>query len=127
MENTQKEAMIRRYLHAYNTFDVDGMVADLDEAIVFINRSNGEITLKLEGISAFKEQAEKAISFFSERTQNVQSFHHEATHTEVGILYHGILAIDLPNGLKKGETLTLEGIAVFAFSGNKIAELTDIS
>lgn len=127
METTLRETMIRNYLHAYNTFDVNGMVADFDEAIVFTNRSNGEITLRLEGLSAFKEQAEKATSFFSERTQTAQSFQHEADHTETGILYHGILAVDLPNGLKKGEALTLEGISVFTFSENKIVELTDIS
>lgn len=127
METTQRETMIRNYLHAYNTFDVDGMVADFTEALVFTNRSNGEITLRLEGLAAFKEQAKKATSFFSERTQTVQSFHHAENHTEVGILYHGILAADLPNGMKKGEALTLEGISVFTFSGNKIVELTDIS
>jgi len=127
MEISHREAIIVNYLHAYNTFDVEGMVAYFDVGIVFTNYSNGEINLKLDGVAAFRAQAEQAKTFFSERTQSIKSFQHHDNKTEVEINYQGILAIDLPNGLKKGDNLRLEGKSIFTFSGDKVTELIDIS
>lgn len=123
----QREEVIENYVRAYNTFDVPGMTADFHADIVFENIQNGEVTLSLEGISAFIEQAESAKSFFSSRRQTIKSFKHHGDETEIYIDYHAVLAIDFPNGLKKGEELNLQGRSVFTFYGNKIVKLTDIS
>ncbi|GAB3166743.1 nuclear transport factor 2 family protein [Telluribacter humicola] len=122
-----REEIIRNYVEAYNQFDVDQMVADFDEAIVFENISNGETTLSLTGLPAFREQAVQATTYFSSRTQTVLSFQHQDDQTEVAIDYQGILAIDFPDGLKKGDSISLKGKSVFTFSGNKVVKLTDIS
>ena len=81
----------------------------------------------LNGISSFKDQAEKAKAFFSARKQTITSFKHEANETEIEINYHAILACDLPNGLKKDDVLQLQGRSIFRFEGDKISEIRDIS
>lgn len=124
---TKREEIIKNYVNAYNEFDVPGMVAAFHDDIVFENVQGGETNLSLKGIDAFTQQAESAKSFFSSRRQTIKSFKHHGDETEIDIDYHAVLAIDFPNGLKKGEELNLQGRSVFTFYGNKIVKLTDIS
>lgn len=123
----RREEIIENYVKAYNTFNVPGMTAAFHADIVFKNIQDGEITLSLEGIDAFIEQAESAKSFFSSRRQTIKSFKHEGDETEIEIEYHAVLAMDLPNGLKKGQELNLQGKSVFKFVGDRIVGLKDIS
>lgn len=123
----QREQIISNYIKAYNNFDIRQMVADFDNSVVFENRSNGAVTMTLKGINAFTEQATQAVDLFFKRTQTILSFKHEENSSEIEISYHAQLAMDLPNGMKKGEELQIKGKSVFTFSGNKIIGLTDIS
>ena len=122
-----KEKIIAQYIEAYNQFDTDKMVLDFDDNIVFENISNGEVNMTLSGINAFKEQAEQAKVYFSARTQTIASFEHKSDEVEVEIDYYAILAMDFPNGLKKGDELKLKGKSIFKFLDDKIVKLTDIS
>ena len=122
-----REDIILQYIDAYNQFQIEKMVRDFDEMIVFENISNGVTNMSLTGIKAFKEQAELAKDYFSERKQTVKSITHRKDESEVDIDYYAVLAIDLPNGLKKGEALNLQGKSIFKFADNKIIVLTDIS
>ncbi len=124
---TNKEKIISHYIEAYNQFDTDKMVLDFDDNIVFENISNGEVNMTLSGINAFKEQAEQAKVYFSARTQTIASFEHKSDEVEVEIDYYAILAMDFPNGLKKGDELKLKGKSIFKFLDDKIVKLTDIS
>jgi hypothetical protein len=123
----QREQIINQYIAAYNNFDVAGMMADFDDAIRFENISNGNVDMTLDGKAAFKQQAEQARMLLSERKQTIRSYHHERDQTTIEIDYFAILAIDLPNGLKKGAELKLSGVSVFKFADNKIIALSDIS
>lgn len=124
---TERERIIHNYIEGYNAFDLDRMVVDFDDRIVFENMMNGEVNLSLKGLDAFLHQAELAKTYFSERKQVIRSFHHSANATEAEIDYHAILAMDFPNGLKKGEKIILKGRSVFEFDGSRIIRLTDIS
>ncbi|MDR6561562.1 MULTISPECIES: nuclear transport factor 2 family protein [unclassified Arcicella] len=124
---THKEKIINNYIEGYNQFDTDKMVLDFDDNIVFENISNGEVNMTLSGINAFKEQAEQAKVYFSARTQTIASFEHKSDEVEVEIDYYAILAMDFPNGLKKGDELKLKGKSIFKFLDDKIVKLTDIS
>lgn len=125
----EREDIIHNYVNAYNNFDIDGMVKDLDDNVRFENISSGETNMVLDGISSFKEQAEQTKAFFSERKQTITSFKHEADETEIEIDYHAVLACDFPNGLKKGDVLQLQGRSVFNFKDkdHKITAIKDIS
>jgi len=122
-----KEEIVRNYIEAYNNFDVDNMVINFDENVVFENVQNNETNMSLKGIAAFKEQAEQAKAYFKTRKQRIKSIKHAAQQVEIEIDYYAVLAIDLPNGLKAGEALNLSGRSVFLFESDKVIKLTDIS
>ncbi len=122
-----REAIIRNYIDGYNTFDIGKMLADFDVNIVFENVSNEVTNLSLKGLAAFKEQAEQSKGYFSMRKQTILSFQHKGEETEIEIDYYAILAIDFPDGLKKGDELKLKGKSIFTFANNKIVGLRDIS
>jgi hypothetical protein len=127
MTKELREKIINNYIEAYNNFDVDGMLADVDEYITFENISNGEANMTIEGIAAFKEQALQAAMLFKSRQQTITAIEHSTDHIEVNITYHAVLAIDLPNGMKTGDELNLTGKSVFKFNGDKIISIIDIS
>lgn len=122
-----REDIINYYIAGYNSFDPDKMIAHFDDNIIFENVQNGQVNITLNGIRAFKEQAGQSREYFSSREQTIKSFKHSHNKTEVEIDYVAVLAMDFPNGLKKGELLTLKGKSIFEFQDNKIIKLTDIS
>ena len=122
-----KEEIIRNYISAYNSFDVDGMCSCLHPEIEFINIDKGDINLKLNGIDAFKEQAKQAAVIFKVRHQQVNAIVYGDNHVEVDIQYTGTLAIELPNGLKSGDKIELQGKSVFQFHDGLITKLVDMS
>ena len=126
MANTPK-SIIEAYIKAYNSFDIEGMTKNLADDIVFENVSNGNVDLRTEGLAAFTEQAKAATQYFKERKQTIESWTLQDSIVEIGISYQAILAIDLPNGLKVGDTLELTGTSIFKFSDEKIKHITDKS
>ena len=126
MKERKKEA-IENYIKAYNNFDVEAMIKDLHDNVVFQNVSNGEVDLTTEGIELFQVQANSAKSFFSERKQSIEAWTFEGDCVKIEISYFGILAIDLPNGMKSGDTLQLAGHSEFQFEGEKIVRIVDES
>ena len=123
----KRASIIKNYIDGYNEFDIDKMVTDFDEGIVFENIADGKITLSLTGLTSFRKQAEQAKEYFSYRKQTIKSYIHHHNETEIEIDYKAIIAIDFTNGLKKGEELHLKGKSVFTFEYNKIVKLSDIS
>ncbi|WP_121808760.1 nuclear transport factor 2 family protein [Mucilaginibacter kameinonensis] len=123
----QRELIISNYVKAYNNFDVEGMLKDLAPTVKFENVSNGDVNMELDGIEAFRNQAEQAVRLFERREQIIRSFKHTGSKTEIEIDYNDIIAIDLPNGLKKGDEMNLKGHSIFTFEGDKIVGIMDIS
>lgn len=123
----EKEEIIQNYIDSYNEFNIDKMVADFDENIVFENIQNGEKNMSLSGLAEFRKQAEEAVTYFEKRTQTIRSFKHFGDTVEIEIDYNAILGIDFPNGLKKGQELNLSGKSIFVFAAARIIKLTDVS
>ena len=71
MSNSDKEDLINRYLIAYNSFDIDSMLALLSPDVRFENYSGGQLTDATDGIDKFRELAEKSKLVFSEREQRI--------------------------------------------------------
>lgn len=127
METQEMQDTIQLYLDAYNHFDIDGMIAVLHPDIEFKNITNGETDLSLRGTAAFRAQAEKAAVFFRERKQTISAIVITEDTAEVSIDYEAVLATDLPNGLKAGESLQMKGMSIFRFEDQLIINLEDRS
>lgn len=122
---TLPERLVADYIAAYNRFDVAGMTAHLSDDVVFENIQDGVVTLRMEGIAAFRQQATAALAYFSSRTQTVLSLQHSGNTIEVCIQYSAVTAVDFPNGLRKGEPLVLSGTSFFYFKANRICRIVD--
>ncbi|HEY0048143.1 MAG TPA: nuclear transport factor 2 family protein [Pyrinomonadaceae bacterium] len=127
MSDEARKKLVKTYVQAYNRFDVEAMLSVLHDEIVFENISDGELTLEIKGIEAFRNQAEQAAKFFAERTQEIEDFVFSDQGCEVNIDYRGIIAADLPNGLKTGDEIKLKGKSIFRFADDKISKIQDIS
>lgn len=127
MMDDQTKAIIERYLEAYNAFDTERMASLLHGDIVFRNFNNGVLTTETKGIQAFRELADKSAALFSSRCQKAVNYRDSSGSVEVEIDYAAVLAVDLPNGLKAGEQLRLQGKSVFGISEGTIIRIEDYS
>ncbi|GGG65871.1 hypothetical protein GCM10010918_20260 [Paenibacillus radicis (ex Gao et al. 2016)] len=99
----------------------------MHERVLFRNYSNGEMDTETRGILEFEGLAEKSAGIFSSRRQTITHYSAIAGKAEVQIDYEAILSADLPNGLKKGEKLQLQGKSVFEIQEDKILVIEDYS
>lgn len=127
MNNLDKENLINRYLTAYNTFDVEGMIALLSANIHFENYSSGQLTNSTNGIDEFRELAEQSKSLFSEREQRIIKLTFGQDSAVADIVYRGKLAVDIPNGPSAGTILDLKGQSEFYFVNGRIRKIVDRS
>jgi ketosteroid isomerase-like protein len=127
METKAKKDLIERFVRAYNSFDVDGMMALMHPECSFQNISGGEVTASAKGLRQFRELAETAKTLFSIRSQTITAYKFEPESVTVDIDYEGVLRVDLPNGPRAGQTLTLKGKSIFRFRDGLIYQLIDQS
>ena len=127
METRAKKDLIERFVRAYNSFDVDGMLALMHPECSFQNISGGEVTASATGVREFCELAEESKALFSSRSQKITAYEFEQEAVTVDIDYQGVLRVDLPNGPKAGQTLKLKGKSIFTFRDGLIYELIDQS
>lgn len=121
------KAIVEGYIAAYNALDVKAMLGFLHLEIVFKNVAGGEVNATATGIDEFREMAEQSKSLFASRLQVIASFDSSEDTARVGIKYKAVLAADLPNGMKAGDTLHLNGTSVFKFRDDKLYRITDYS
>lgn len=127
MNPIKMKEIIEKYISAYNSFDIEGMMAPLHEEIEFRNSSSGAVDVETKGIEKFREIAEQSKSLFSYRCQTIVGYSFEDDKAQVEIDYEGILAKDLPNGMKAGDRIHMKGRSVFAFRDEKVAVIEDYS
>lgn len=127
MSSDMMKEIIDKYVEAYNAFDIEGMVRLLHKDILFRNFSSGEVNTETNGIEEFRELAEKSTNMFSSRCQTVTDYIAIDDKAEVQIGYEGILAVDMPNGLKAGDKIQLNGKSVFQIKEGRLALIEDYS
>lgn len=123
----KKFNLVKKFINAYNSFNVENMIACLHPEIEFKNISGGVLNAHTKGIEEFKELANSSIKIFKEREQAIISYTELDDSVNVEINFSGILATDLPNGLKAGDTLTMTGKSTYVFNDNLIIFLVDES
>ncbi|WP_046243696.1 nuclear transport factor 2 family protein [Hymenobacter terrenus] len=127
MKTANYRQLVERYIEAYNQFDVEGMLVPLHKDVEFRNVANGEVNLATSGKASFRQQAEQATQYFSQREQRVTEWKVDNDQVEATIDYSAIAALDFPNGLKKGDSLRLSGQSIFRFADGQIIFIEDRS
>jgi ketosteroid isomerase-like protein len=127
MTSEEQKASIQSYLAAYNNFDINGMLVLIHPEVVFKNVAGGEVNAEAVGAGQFRKLAVQSKSLFSSRRQEAANFRFTGNVATADIAYEAILAADLPNGMKAGETLRLNGRSEFEFKDGKIYRITDFS
>ena len=127
MKQEKNKAFIYRYIDAYNNFDIDAMIGVLAPDIRFENVSGGEVNAETSGKGEFEALARQSARLFSSRKQTVKKIKIEGDNVFAEIEFEGILAQDLPNGLKAGEKLVLKGTSEFVFTNGFISSIVDRS
>lgn len=127
-DNRKRQSIIENYVSAYNDLDIEKMLKDMDDRVVFRNISGGEVNMLTNGIEEFRKQAESAKELFSYREQKITDLKFGTDEAEAEISYRGTLAVDLPEGLKAGSEIALDGKSIFRFTaGDRIIGIDDIS
>jgi SnoaL-like protein len=127
MSNSDSKKLLDRYLVAYNSFNIDGMLALLSPDVRFENYSSGQLTDAANGIDEFRALAEKSKSLFSEREQRITKLTLDQDSAIAEIAYRGQLATDIPGGPSAGTVLDLQGQSEFSFKGGQISKIVDRS
>ncbi|MCL7715796.1 nuclear transport factor 2 family protein [Stenotrophomonas mori] len=126
MDTLEKQQLVKRYIAAYNTFDIEGMLATLSADVAFQNLSAGQVTAQADGKDAFRALAEKACGLFSEREQTVVSLQAVEDTLVADIAYRGRLAVDVGD-TRAGTLIALAGQSVFSFGDGRITRVIDHS
>ncbi|STQ91548.1 nuclear transport factor 2 family protein [Iodobacter fluviatilis] len=127
MTPTEIRALIDQYIHAYNRKDVTAMLLTVHPDVEFKNIADGVVNTHTTGREELKVLAEQSVAIFSERHQEILSFESSPHKASASIAFRAVVADDLPNGLKKGQTLELSGRSEFEFKDGLIAKITDLS
>jgi len=127
MKQEEIKHAIHCYIDAYNNFDIDTMIEVLAPDICFENVSGGEVNARTSGKTEFEVLARQSAQLFSSRKQTVKTIRIEGDSAFVEIEFKGVLAQDLPNGLKAGETLALKGTSEFVFTNGFMSSIVDKS
>jgi hypothetical protein len=122
-----KQDIIRRYIEAYNTFDIDLMLSLIHPDVRFKNLSNGEMNAQAVGKSEFESLARQSATLFKTRTQSVKSLEINGDKATVEINFVAVLAKALSSDLKAGDKLALQGKTKFIFKGGLIWSIVDES
>jgi hypothetical protein len=127
VKSAEMRTLVDRYIDAYNRMDIPAMLLTVHPDVMFKNISGGSVTASANGIAELRALAEQSLPLFTERHQDILSFEANETKAVASIGFRAVVANDLPNGLKKGQVLSLSGRSEFEFSDGAISKIIDIS
>ena len=121
------EDNINRYISSYNDSDIEGMLDCVTEDVVFENISNTGQSMRLEGRAQMGDVAQLSGNAFSNRRQRLVNLIIGTGKAAAEIEFEGKAAVDLPNGVKAGETIKIRGASFFEFRGRLLSRIADYS
>ena len=119
--------VIARYIQSYNARDIDGMLDCVTDDVVFENISNAGGSMRLDGKDMMRQVAELSGNAFSYRRQRLINVVSGAGKAASEVEFEGKAAVDLPNGVKAGETVKVRGASFFEFRGDLLCRIADYS
>lgn len=121
------EDIINRYIQSYNDRDIEGMLDCVTEDVIFENISNASQSMRLEGRDQMGEVARLSGHAFSYRRQRMINLIIGEGKASAEIEFEGKAAVDLPNGVRAGETVKIRGASFFEFRGRLLSRIADYS
>ena len=121
------EDIINRYIQSYNDRDIEGMLDCVTEDVIFENISNASQSMRREGREQMGEVARLSGNAFSYRRQRMINLIIGEGKASAEIEFEGKAAVDLPNGVKAGETVKIRGASFFEFRGRLLSRIADYS
>ena len=130
LSEKEKLDLINKYFDSFNSFDIDGMASTVHKDVLVTHFFDRKIPSSTFGSEEFRAYMEKASQEDNKLTQSRKENIKDITPLEDSVIvnttYEAILAIDFPNGPKKGETLKQNWEIEFEFREGKIYTITYI-
>lgn len=120
-------ALIDRYIDAYNRIDVDAMLATMHTEVIFENYTAGMLSVRTVGIHELRHLAESSRHLFSARRQTINGYREANGVAYVQIYFGGTFAIDLPNGIRAGQSMALNGRSEYRERDGMLIYVADFS
>jgi hypothetical protein len=120
-------ALIDRYIDAYNRMDVNAMLTTVHREVVFENYTAGNLSVRTIGIDELRHLAESSRGLFSARRQTITGYGEAAGIAHVQVFFEGTFAIDLPNGIRAGQSIALQGRSEFRERDGLLIHIADYS
>ncbi|MBD8874485.1 nuclear transport factor 2 family protein [Rhodanobacter sp. DHB23] len=120
-------ALVDRYLDAYNRMDVAAMLATMQDEVVFENYTAGVLALRTIGIAELRHLAESSRHLFTMRRQTITAWREADGTGYAGIHFEGTFAVDLPNGVRAGQSVTMAGRSEFRQHDGRLVYIADHS
>jgi ketosteroid isomerase-like protein len=121
------DEVIRQYIASYNDRDIEAMLACVTDDVVFENISNAGGSMRLDGKAMMRQVAEVSGNAFSYRRQRLINLVTGEGKAAAEIEFEGRAAVDLPNGVRAGETVKVRGASFFEFRGLLLCRIADYS
>ncbi|WNL46340.1 nuclear transport factor 2 family protein [Dyella sp. BiH032] len=121
-------ALVDNYLAAYNRMDVSAMLRTMHREVVFENYTKGVLSVRTQGADELRHLAESSLHLFSARRQLITAFReHGGDAATADILFDGTFAIDLPNGVRAGQSIALTGRSEYRARDGLLVYIADFS
>ncbi len=121
------ESLIERYVDCYNRIDVDGMLECVTDDVRFENISNAGQSMQLQGKDALAQVAQASAQAFTYRRQRMISLITKDDHAAAEVRFQGLAALDLPNGVKEGQSVDIRGASFFEARDGLLCRIVDYS
>ncbi|GLQ91444.1 nuclear transport factor 2 family protein [Dyella acidisoli] len=120
-------ALIDRYLDAYNHIDVDAMLATMHSEVIFENYTAGVLSVRTVGAYELRHLAESSRYLFSARHQTITRYSEVDGVAHAQIHFQGTFAVDLPNGIRAGQSIALDGRSEYRERDGLLIYIADYS
>ena len=102
MEAAGQLDLVKKYLEAYNSLDVEGLMELIHPKIRFINISGGETTAEVSGTEEFRVLARQSAGLFKTRKQTLLDFKAGKDKAVIKVAFEGVPSSDIPGGPRAG-------------------------
>lgn len=126
MSPSEIKSVVQAYVDAFNRKDVPGMLQFVHPDITFSSDIGGARMCDIHGIDDFANVVFLTTEVFEDRHEQCLSFDVDGHTAHASMLLRGVLAKDLPNGLKAGQRVSCASRTEFDFLDGAIVGIKEV-